>query len=72
MAKTRRILKNRIKEILEKKDREPAWITKRLRLKSKGAIYNVMNGRANPSLELAFRICKVLRLTVEEVFYYDD
>lgn len=38
---------------------------------SRQTIISIENGRYNPSLELAYKIAKLFRLSIEEVFIFE-
>ena len=38
---------------------------------SRQTISSLENGRYNPSIELAFKIARYFKLTIEEIFIYD-
>jgi len=39
---------------------------------SRQTIISIENGRYNPSLELAYKIAKVFRCTIEDVFIFEE
>lgn len=64
------VVKNRLKGILDERGIKQTWLAEKVDV-SRQTISNLINDRFNPSLELAFKICKVLNLTLDDVFYYE-
>jgi len=64
------VVKNRLKKILDERGIKQTWLAEKVDV-SRQTISNLINDRFNPSLELAFKICKVLNLTLDDVFYYE-
>lgn len=57
---------NRIKEVLEEKDRTQTWLSEKL-----GKSYNMVNSyaqnRRQPSIEILFEIAKILKVDPKEL-----
>lgn len=65
-----KIVKNRLREILEERGISQTWVAKKTEV-TRQTISNLINHRFCPSLELAFKICDALGLTLDDVFYYE-
>lgn len=64
-------MKNRLSEIRWKKGWSQAMLARRAGV-ARSTICELENGNiTNPSLEVAFKICKALNLKVEDVFYME-
>ena len=64
------IVRNRLKEILSERGLKQNFIAEKSGI-TRQTFSNLVNNRFNPSMELAFKICKVLELNLEDVFYYE-
>lgn len=63
-------VKNRLKEILDERGMKQNFVAEKAGI-TRQTFSNLVNNRFNPSLELAFKICNVLELSLDQVFYYE-
>jgi len=65
------ITMNRIKEVLEEKGIKQTWLAEKL-----GKSYNMVNSyaqnRRQPSLEVLYRIAKILNVNVKDLIINND
>jgi putative transcriptional regulator len=64
-------LKNRIKELREKKGLSQASLAKILNI-SRQSIISIEKGKYNPSLELAFLIADTFNCSIEDLFIREE
>lgn len=64
-------LKNKIEEIRKQHGITQEELAKKLEV-SRQTIGSLENGRYNPSIILAFKISKLFKITVEEIFIYEE
>ena len=64
-------MKNRLKELREAHGISQEELAAVLEV-SRQTIGSLENGRYNPSILLAFRIAKYFKLTIEDIFLYDE
>ena len=64
-------LKNRLEEIRKQHDIRQEDLAAALEV-SRQTIGSVENGRYNPSIILAFKIAKYFRMSIEEIFIYEE
>ncbi len=64
-------MKNRLKELREAHGISQEELASVLEV-SRQTIGSLENGRYNPSILLAFRIAKYFKLTIEDIFLYDE
>ena len=64
-------MKNRIKELRARYDLRQEDLADKVEV-TRQTILAIETGKYAPSLELAFKIARVLKSTVEEVFLYDE
>ncbi len=64
-------MKNRLEEIRKFHNIKQEELAKALRV-SRQTIGSLENGRYNPSIMLAFKIAKFFKVTVEEMFIYEE
>lgn len=65
------IVKNRLKEILDNRGIKQVWLAEQVGISFK-TLSNICNNRYNTSLEVAFKIAKVLDLRLEDIFKYEQ
>jgi DNA-binding XRE family transcriptional regulator len=63
--------KTRIKELRARYDMTQEDLAKKVGVTRQTIVY-LEKGAYNPSLELAHRVAKVLKTTVDELFVFDD
>lgn len=63
-------VKNRLKEILDERGIKQTWLAEQTEV-TRQTMSNLVNNRFCPSLDLAFKIVKILNLNFEDVFYYE-
>ncbi|WP_044893622.1 helix-turn-helix transcriptional regulator [Bacillus alveayuensis] len=64
-------MKNRIKELREQQGLSQGNLAEMCRV-SRQTINAIENNKYDPTLELAFRLAKVLRVKVDELFFPDE
>jgi len=64
-------LKNRIEEIRKEKNILQDELAKVLGV-SRQTISSLENGRYNPSITLAYKIAKYFKMTIEDVFCFEE
>ncbi|HIR14157.1 MAG TPA: helix-turn-helix transcriptional regulator [Candidatus Choladousia intestinavium] len=64
-------MKNRLKELREAHGISQEELASALEV-SRQTIGSLENGRYNPSILLAFRIAKYFKLTIEDIFLYEE
>ena len=64
-------MKNRIEEIRNEKGIRQDDLAKLMGV-SRQTISSLENGRYNPSILLAYKIAKYFRVTIEEVFIFEE
>lgn len=64
-------LKNRLEELRRARGIRQEELAEALEV-SRQTICSLENGRYNPSILLAFRIARYFRLTIEDVFIYEE
>ena len=64
-------MKNRIEEIRKQKGITQEDFAKRMGV-SRQTISSLETGRYNPSIFLAFKIANYFRMTIEEIFIFDE
>ena len=63
-------VKNRLKEILDERGIKQTWLAEQAEV-TRQTMSNLVNNRFCPSLDLAFKIVRILQLNFEDVFYYE-
>lgn len=64
-------LKNRLEEIRKQKGIKQEELASTLEV-SRQTISSLEKGRYNPSILLAFKIAKYFKMTIEEIFIYEE
>ncbi|MBR6701448.1 MAG: helix-turn-helix transcriptional regulator [Firmicutes bacterium] len=64
-------MKNRIEEIRKSKGIKQEDFAKTMGV-SRQTISSLENGRYNPSIFLAYKIARYFKMTIEEVFIFDE
>ncbi|MBU3182932.1 helix-turn-helix transcriptional regulator [Clostridium psychrophilum] len=64
-------MKNKIEEIRKQHGITQEELAKKLEV-SRQTIGSLENGRYNPSILLAFKISKLFKISVEEIFIYEE
>lgn len=64
-------MKNRLEEIRKTHNIKQEDLAKMLRV-SRQTIGSLENGRYNPSIILAFKIARFFKVTIEEIFIYEE
>jgi putative transcriptional regulator len=64
-------MKTRIKEFRARYDLTQEELAKKVGVRRETILF-LEKGKYNPSLELAHRVAKVLRTTIDELFIFDD
>jgi putative transcriptional regulator len=63
-------VKNRLRKILDERGIKQNFVAEKAGI-TRQTFSNLVNNRFNPSLELAFKICMVLEMSLDDVFYYE-
>lgn len=64
-------MRNRLAEIRQKQNITQERLADALEV-SRQTISSIENGRYNPSIILAFKIARFFRMTIEEIFIYQE
>jgi len=64
-------MKTRIKELRARYDLTQEELANRVGVRRETILF-LEKGKYNPSLKLAYRIAKILNLSIEEVFIFDE
>ncbi|MFH0847692.1 MAG: helix-turn-helix transcriptional regulator [Chloroflexota bacterium] len=64
-------MKNRLKVYRAMHDLTQEALAEKLRV-TRQTIISIEKGKYDPSLELAFRMAKLLRVSIEDIFEYDE
>ncbi len=64
-------MKNKIKEYRAKHNLTQEELANRAQVRRETILF-LEKGKYNPSLELAHRIAKIFKVTIEELFNFDD
>jgi DNA-binding XRE family transcriptional regulator len=64
-------VKNRLKQILDERGIKQVWLAEKVNL-HRGTLNNIISNKYNTSLEIAFKISKVLDLKIEDIFEWTD
>jgi len=64
-------LKNRLEEIRKKNSIKQEELAEKLEV-SRQTIGSLENGRYNPSIMLAFKIARFFKMSIEEIFIYEE
>lgn len=64
-------MKNRLEEIRKEKGIKQEELASELQV-SRQTISSLEKGRYNPSIILAFKIAKYFRMSIEEIFIYEE
>lgn len=62
-------VRNRLKEILTERGIKSSWLADKVGI-TKQSMSNLVNNRFSPSVDTALKICIVLNIKFEEVFYW--
>lgn len=65
------LLKNNLEKIRKQHDITQEELAKKLEV-SRQTIGSLENGRYNPSIILAFKISKLFKVSIEEIFIYEE
>ena len=66
-----RIMKNRLEELRKERGLKQEELASVLKV-SRQTIGSLENGRYNPSILLAFRIARYFKMSIEEIFIYEE
>ncbi len=66
-----RIMKNRLEELRKERGIKQEELASVLKV-SRQTIGSLENGRYNPSILLAFRIARYFKMSIEEIFIYEE
>lgn len=64
-------MKNRLEEIRKQRGIKQEDLASSLEV-SRQTIGSLENGRYNPSITLAFKIARYFKMTIEEIFIYEE
>jgi len=64
-------VKNRLEEIRKKMGWSQEELADRLEV-SRQTIGSLENGRYNPSIQLAFKIARLFKMGIEDIFIYEE
>lgn len=60
-------MKNNLKKIIEERGLVQKWLAKKVGI-TEAALSNIINEKSNVQMETARKICKVLKLSLDEAF----
>lgn len=64
-------MKNRLEEIRKRNNIKQEELAEKLEV-SRQTIGSLENGRYNPSIILAFKIARFFKMSIEEIFIYEE
>ena len=64
-------VKNRLKEILEEKGIKQTWLAEQVGI-TKQTMSNLIKNRYTTSMDIAFKISKVLEVKITDIFYEEE
>lgn len=64
-------MKNKLRELRQQADMTQEELGELLNV-SRQTIISIESGRYNPSLELVFKISRIFRLSIEEIFNFEE
>lgn len=64
-------MKNKLEELRRKRGKSQEELADILQV-SRQTICSLENGRYNPSILLAFKICRYFNILIEEIFIYEE
>jgi len=65
------MVKNRLKEILDERGIKQNWLCKQVGV-TKQTMSNLINNKFTTSMDIAFKIAKVLNMNIYDIFYDDE
>jgi DNA-binding XRE family transcriptional regulator len=65
------MVKNRLKEILQIKGIKQSWLAEQVGI-TKQTMSSLVNNRFTTSMDVAFKIAKVLNLEIIDIFYEEE
>jgi len=64
-------VKNRLKEILDERGIKQTWLADQVGI-TKQTMSNLIKNRFTTSMDIAFRISKVLNMEITDIFYEEE
>lgn len=64
-------MKNKIKDLREQSGFTQQYLADKVNV-SRQTIISLENGRYNPSIFLAYKIAKVFKMTIEDIFVFEE
>jgi len=64
-------VKNRLKEILDERGIKQTWLAEQVGI-TKQTMSNLIKNRFTTSMDIAFRIAKVLNMEITDIFYEEE
>ena len=64
-------VKNRLKEILDERGIKQNWLAEQVGI-TKQTMSNLIKNRFTTSMDIAFRISKVLNMEITDIFYEEE
>lgn len=65
------VVKNRLKEILDERGIKQNWLAEQVGI-TKQTMSNLIKNRFTTSMDIAFKISKVLNMEITDIFYEDE
>lgn len=65
------MVKNRLKEILKARGIKQDWLAEQIGV-NRSTVSVLINNKYNTSLEIAFKIAKILKLDINDIFWIED
>ena len=65
------MIENKLKDIIDERGIKQIWLAEKSKV-SKATLSNIVNGRHLPSVEVAIRISKAIKIPIEEIWIVHD
>ncbi|WAH35069.1 helix-turn-helix transcriptional regulator [Alicyclobacillus dauci] len=65
------MIRSNLREVIEQRGIKQTWLAERSGVTTT-TLSQIVTGKRVPTLEVAFRIAKVLDLRIDEVWYHED
>lgn len=66
-----RMIKSNLREVIDKRGIKQSWLAEQSKV-TPTTLSQIVTGKRTPTLEVAFRIAKVLDLRIDELWYYEE
>lgn len=65
------VVKNRLKEILDERGIKQSWLAEQVGI-TRQTMSNLIKNRYTTSMEIAFKISKILNMEIIDIFYEEE